>query len=46
MRPNLFVNTPDILTEYLQYGGRAAYKIRAAIAATGAPSTACTPATS
>ena len=37
MRPNLFVNTPDILTEYLQFGGRAAYKIRAAIAATGAP---------
>ncbi len=37
MRPNLFVNTPDILTEYLQFGGRAAYKIRAAIAATAAP---------
>ena len=37
VRPNLFVNTPDILTEYLQYGGRAAYRIRAAIAATGAP---------
>jgi starch synthase (maltosyl-transferring) len=37
MRPNLFVNTPDILTEYLQYGGRPAYKIRAAIAATAAP---------
>ena len=37
LRPNLFVNTPDILTEYLQYGGRPAYKIRAAIAATGAP---------
>ncbi len=34
MRPNLFVNTHDILTEYLQYGGRPAYKIRAAIAAT------------
>ena len=31
------MNTPDILTEYLQYGGRPAYKIRAAIAATGAP---------
>jgi starch synthase (maltosyl-transferring) len=38
MRPNFFVNTPDILTEYLQYGGPAAFKIRAAIAATGAPS--------
>ncbi|MET0811731.1 MAG: alpha-1,4-glucan--maltose-1-phosphate maltosyltransferase, partial [Microbacterium sp.] len=37
MRPNLFVNTPDILTEYLQFGGRAAYKVRAAIAATAAP---------
>ncbi|WP_144796323.1 alpha-1,4-glucan--maltose-1-phosphate maltosyltransferase [Microbacterium paludicola] len=37
LRPNLFVNTPDILTEYLQFGGRAAYKIRAAIAATAAP---------
>ncbi|MGB4779220.1 alpha-1,4-glucan--maltose-1-phosphate maltosyltransferase [Microbacterium sp.] len=34
MRPNLFVNTHDILTQYLQYGGRPAYKIRAAIAAT------------
>jgi starch synthase (maltosyl-transferring) len=37
LRPNLFVNTPDILTEYLQFGGRPAYKVRAAIAATGAP---------
>ncbi|MBD3751558.1 MAG: DUF3416 domain-containing protein, partial [Micrococcales bacterium] len=37
LRPNLFVNTPDILTEYLQYGGHAAYVIRAAIAATAAP---------
>lgn len=37
MRPNLFVNTHDILTEYLQYGGRAAYRIRACIAATAAP---------
>ena len=36
-RPNLFVNTPDILTEYLQFGGRPAYRIRAAIAATAAP---------
>lgn len=34
MRPNLFVNTPDILTEYLQFGGRPAYRIRAALAAT------------
>ncbi|MET0734604.1 MAG: maltotransferase domain-containing protein [Microbacterium sp.] len=37
MRPNLFVNTHDILTEYLQFGGKAAYAIRAAIAATAAP---------
>jgi starch synthase (maltosyl-transferring) len=37
-RPNLWVTTPDILTEYLQFGGPAAHKIRAAIAATAAPS--------
>ncbi len=37
-RPNLFVNTPDILTAYLQFGGIAAYKVRAAIAATASPS--------
>jgi starch synthase (maltosyl-transferring) len=37
-RPNLFVNTPDILTEYLQFGGQPAYKIRAALAATASPS--------
>ncbi|MFY9913778.1 MAG: alpha-1,4-glucan--maltose-1-phosphate maltosyltransferase [Nocardioidaceae bacterium] len=37
MRPNLFVNTPDILTGYLQYGGPAAFRVRAAIAATAAP---------
>jgi starch synthase (maltosyl-transferring) len=37
MRPNLFVNTHDILTEYLQYGGRPAYTIRASLAATAAP---------
>ena len=37
-RPNFFVNTPDILTEYLQFGGEAAYKVRAALAATGSPS--------
>jgi starch synthase (maltosyl-transferring) len=36
-RPNLFVNTPDILTEYLQFGGQAAFKIRATLAATAAP---------
>ena len=38
MRPNLFVNTPDILPAFLQYGGPAAFKVRAAIAATASPS--------
>ncbi len=38
MRPNFFVNTPDILHAFLQYGGPAAFKIRAALAATGSPS--------
>lgn len=31
-RPNFFVNTPDILTEYLQYGGPPAFKVRAVLA--------------
>jgi starch synthase (maltosyl-transferring) len=34
MRPNLFVNTPDILSEYLQVGGRPAFQIRLVLAAT------------
>ncbi|WP_243060838.1 alpha-1,4-glucan--maltose-1-phosphate maltosyltransferase [Nocardioides sp. SR21] len=38
VRPNFFVNTPDILHAYLQYGGPAAFKIRAALAATSSPS--------
>ncbi|GAA4228459.1 alpha-1,4-glucan--maltose-1-phosphate maltosyltransferase [Actinomadura meridiana] len=38
MRPNCFVNTPDILSEYLQHGGRAAFKIRAVLAALLSPS--------
>ncbi|RJS46936.1 alpha-1,4-glucan--maltose-1-phosphate maltosyltransferase [Nocardioides cavernaquae] len=38
MRPNFFVNTPDILHASLQYGGPAAFKIRAVLAATGSPS--------
>ena len=38
MRPNFFVNTPDILHAYLQYGGPAAFKIRAVVAACGSPS--------
>lgn len=33
-RPNLWPNTPDILTEYLQYGGRPAFMIRLVLAAT------------
>jgi starch synthase (maltosyl-transferring) len=37
MRPNLFVNTPDILPEYLQHGGPAAFAIRATLGATLAP---------
>ncbi|GGU00056.1 alpha-1,4-glucan:maltose-1-phosphate maltosyltransferase 1 [Streptomyces lateritius] len=38
MRPNLFVNTPDILHAYLQKGGRPAFEVRAVLAATLAPS--------
>ena len=34
MRPNLFANTPDILHEYLQYGGRPAFMTRLVLAAT------------
>ena len=34
MRPNLFANTPDILHEYLQLGGRPAFQIRLVLAAT------------
>jgi len=33
-RPNLWPNTPDILTEYLQSGGRPAFMTRLALAAT------------
>ncbi|WP_030482563.1 alpha-1,4-glucan--maltose-1-phosphate maltosyltransferase [Nocardioides aequoreus] len=38
LRPNFFVNTPDILHGFLQYGGPPAFKIRAALAATSSPS--------
>ena len=34
MRPNLFANTPDILHEYLQHGGRPAFQVRLILAAT------------
>jgi len=37
MRPNFFTNTPDILHEYLQHGGPAAFKIRAVLAALLSP---------
>jgi starch synthase (maltosyl-transferring) len=33
-RPNLWPNTPDILTEYLQFGGRPAFTARLVLAAT------------
>jgi starch synthase (maltosyl-transferring) len=36
-RPNFFVNTPDILTEQLQHGGRAAFEARLVLAATLSP---------
>ncbi|MGW1038008.1 alpha-1,4-glucan--maltose-1-phosphate maltosyltransferase [Streptomyces antibioticus] len=37
MRPNLFANTPDILHASLQDGGRAAFALRAVLAATLSP---------
>jgi starch synthase (maltosyl-transferring) len=37
-RPNFWVNTPDILHAYLQQGGPAAFRVRATLAATTAPS--------
>ena len=33
-RPNLWPNTPDILTQYLQFGGQPAFMIRLILAAT------------
>jgi starch synthase (maltosyl-transferring) len=36
-RPNCFANTPDILHEYLQHGGRPAFRVRLLLAATLAP---------
>jgi starch synthase (maltosyl-transferring) len=38
LRPNFFANTPDILHEYLQHGGRAAFEARLVLAATLSPS--------
>ncbi len=37
-RPNVWPNTPDILTEFLQYGGRGAFAMRLILAATLASS--------
>jgi starch synthase (maltosyl-transferring) len=37
-RPNFFANTPDILHEYLQQGGRPAFEARLVLAATLSPS--------
>jgi starch synthase (maltosyl-transferring) len=36
-RPNAFVNTPDILHEYLQHGGPPAFRARLVLAATLSP---------
>jgi len=36
-RPHLFTNTPDVLPEYLQTGGRPAFRVRLLLAATLAP---------
>jgi starch synthase (maltosyl-transferring) len=38
MRPNFFVNTPDILCQYLQYAGPPAFAVRAVLAAMLCPS--------
>jgi len=38
LRPNLFANTPDILSEYLQHGGPGAFAVRLLLAATLSPS--------
>ncbi|MDH4185897.1 MAG: alpha-1,4-glucan--maltose-1-phosphate maltosyltransferase, partial [Nitrospira sp.] len=37
-RPNFFTNTPDILPDILQHGGRPAFKFRLVLAATLSPS--------
>jgi starch synthase (maltosyl-transferring) len=38
MRPNFFVNTPDILCQYLQHAGLPAFAVRAVLAAMMSPS--------
>ena len=37
-RPNFFANTPDILPQYLQFGGKPAFRVRAVLASTLAAS--------
>jgi starch synthase (maltosyl-transferring) len=37
MRPNFFLNTPDILHESLQFGGPPMFKVRAVLASTMSP---------
>lgn len=37
LRPHLWPSTPDILPEYLQNGGRAAFKVRLVLAALASP---------
>ena len=37
LRPNMFVNTPDILHAYLQRGGRPAFEARLVLATTLSP---------
>lgn len=37
MRPSFWPTTHDILTPYMQHGGRAAFAVRAVLAATGSP---------
>jgi starch synthase (maltosyl-transferring) len=37
MRPNFFVNTPDIVTAYLQHGGPPAFRVRAVLASMLSP---------
>jgi starch synthase (maltosyl-transferring) len=38
MRPNFFVNTPDILSGYLQHAGLGAFRVRAVLASMLSPS--------
>ncbi len=38
MRPNFFVNTPDILCQYLQHAGPSAFAVRAVLASMLSPS--------